>query len=547
VHDSVAEANGKARLLLVDERPEAQSIVDDFLRSSDAGCVLVAAPAAHADSFDFARTLLQADDKGGGSAPAPAPTLGDLTGPATPVTLPDLLVLAVRQAPALELAKIDIEIAEAQIEQARGIEDWSAAADLSVRRNVSTLQQGTVTFSSTDTIVDATGSMSKVFGWGGRLSIDGESRYKHSTDDMGSSDQYLDTITATYVEPILDGRGSDVVRSAVAQARIARDSAALLRTQSAIGVVRDVVSAYWELVFAQRDLEIRKSSLDLANERLRRTQAGIKGGGLARTEALEVELVVATRQEEVIGAELTVVDRSIELRRLVGMEIGPKQLALSTSTDLDVPSQSWDLDALLDNAFRTSPELALLTEQGKNATIEVEVTENGILPTLDLSVSAGPVGIDDSAYGAAKNMVVFDDYGAGLTLSYRQSIGNNAATGAARAARAQRQKIKIDETDARAQIAQSLTQAVLLAEAAVRRVEIAGKAIELAQQNIVAEQSRYSLGKSTNFDVLLRQDELKQAQLRESRAIIDWHKASTVIAAIDGDVLAQLGITLDEK
>jgi outer membrane protein TolC len=513
-------------------------------------CVLAVAPAARADSFRYGVSLLVGDDATGSGAPAPAepaPTLADITGAATPVTLPDLLVLAVRQAPALERAKIDLEIADAAIEQATGIEDWSASADLTLRRSVSTRQISGATVSSKDTVIDGTGNLSKVFGWGGRLSIDGESSWSRSSGATATSDVYLDTVTATYAEPILRGRGRATVRAGIAQARISRDSATLQRTQAAIGVVRDVVSAYWELVFAEQDLEIRKSSLELANERLRRTQAGIKGGGLARTEALEVEQVVATRQEDILAAELTLVDRSIELRRLVGMEIGPKQLTLSTTTELDVPTRTWDLDALLDDAFRSSPELALLTAQGKNATIEVEVTENGILPALDVSLSAGPIGVDDSALGAATNMVTFDDYGAGLTLSYRQSIGNHAATGAARAARAQRQKIRIDETDTRAQIAQSLTEAVLLAEAAVRRVEIAGKAIDLAQQNIVAEQSRYSLGKSTNFDVLQRQDELKLAQLRQARAIIDWHKASTVINAIDGDLLEQFGITLGEK
>jgi len=513
-------------------------------------CLLATASSARAEPIHFAFQLLVEAGDGGGGSSTPPPTasdLGEITGPPTAVTLPDLLVLAVRQAPALQQARIDVEVADAQIEAARGIDDWSTTDALAVSRSASSRSIAGVTVDSTDTVIDGTANLSRVFGWGASLSIDGESQFTRSKGSMGTSNIYLDTVTATYVEPILQGRGSAVVRADQARARIARDSATLQKTQAAISVIRDVIAAYWELVFAQRDLEIRRSSLDLANERLRRTQAGIKGGGLARTEALEVEQVVATREEDVLGSELTLVDRSIELRRLVGMEIGPKQLALSTETDLGVPTTTWDLDALVEDAYTTSPELALLTAQGKDASIEVEVTENGVLPSLDLSLSAGPVGLADSAYGAAKNMVTFEDYGAGATLTYRQSLGNHAATGAARSARAQRQKIRIDETDTRAQIAQSLTEAVLLAETAARRVEIAGKAIELAEQNIVAEQSRYSLGKSTNFDVLQRQDELKQAQLRQARAIIDWHKAATIIAAIDGGLLAEYGITLGEE
>ena len=71
--------------------------------------------------------------------------------------------------------------------------------------------------------------------------------------------------------------------------------------------------------------------LDLARERLRRTQIGMTGGGLANTELLAVEEAIATREEDVLAAEVALVEQSMVLRRPVGMEIGPKNLARSTS------------------------------------------------------------------------------------------------------------------------------------------------------------------------------------------------------------------------
>jgi outer membrane protein len=515
---------------------------------------LVCAVPARADDLHFARRLLKGGDTAGGgggtgsgTAAAPpsdgtaaAPSLDDITGPPTEVSLPDLLAQALKQAPDLQSAVIDLEIADAQIEAARSIDDTSVNASLGGTSSVDHY--------TADASVDFSRVLSggTVVGLSAHSGFDRGQHFDMSTLSLVTSNAFDDEVTASVTQPLLEGRGKSIVQAQKARAAIARTSAELQRRSSAIQVIRDVVNAYWELVFAQRDLEIRQSSLDLANERLRRTLAGIKGGGLARTEALEVQQVVATRQEEVLQAELTLVDRSIDLRRAVGMEIGPRELTLTTATDLGVPGQSWDLDALVADAYETSPELALLTEQGKDASIEVEVTENGVLPSLDLSLSAGPVGADDGFGGAAKNMVTFDDYSAAVTLTYQHSIGNHAATGAAREARAQRRRIQIDEFDTKAQIAQSLTEAVLLADSASKRVELAGTAIDLAQQNIVAEQSRYSLGKSTNFDVLQRQDELKQAQLRQARAIIDWHEAATAIAAIDGTLLDDYGIKLEK-
>jgi outer membrane protein TolC len=539
-----------------------------FLRASTAlAAVLLAATPAHADAtISVYRMLLQPDGGGGGTQPAQvaAPTLTDVIGQPKATTLPELLQLAVRQAPSLQRAEIDIEVALAQVEAARGLDDWTVGADLEVNTDFDDAHSAKLSGDISRLLPDGTvvglnasseykrgrvpGDVTAITGTGtvvgNMFTVDNlEFVYGPERD----TNAWTDIVTATVFTPLMEGRGRDVVRASERRARIARDAATLSQRQAAIAIVRDVVSAYWELAFAQRDLEIRLSSLQLAQERLRRTQAAIKGGGIAATEALAVEQVIAGREEEILGAELTVLDRSVEVRKLVNMEIGPNELSLSTPTELSAPDMKFDLNALIEDAYRTSPELALLATQEKNATIEVEVTENGVLPSLDLSLAFGPVGGGDSFGDAAKNLVTFDELAGGATLTFEHSIGNHAAKGAARQARAERLKIKIDEIDARSQIAQSLAQAVVLAESAARRIEIAGKAIALAEQNIIAEQSRFGLGKSTNFDVLQRQDELKQAQLRQARAIVDWHKAAAVISAISGDLLEKYGITLPER
>ena len=53
------------------------------------------------------------------------------------------------------------------------------------------------------------------------------------------------------------------------------------------------------------------------------------------------------------------------------------------------------------------------------------------------------------------------------------------------------------------------------------------------------------LGKSTNFDVLTRQEELRQAELRKAQALIDWHKGETIVMTLTGDLLPAFGITVD--
>lgn len=514
--------------------------------------LLLGAPAtAAADEATVGlRLLLQPGDPGGaapGATPAPAApvTVIDWSAART-ITLPELLQLAVRQAPALQLAELDIEIAEARMEAARSIDDWAVAAGLTASTAATSFQLGELRIVQNRTSVGVNGEIVRLLPTGGSVTLHASSTFNKTSTDNGSTADYTDTITATITQPLLEGRGEFYFRAQQEQTRLNRDLEVVQRESAAIGVVNQVVAAYWGLVYAQRDLEIRRSSLELARERLRITEASIRGGGVAATEALAVEQVIATREEEVLASEIALVERSINLRRLVQMEIGPGALALSVPPGLTIPSQSFDLDAAIADAYQQSPELAQLAVLEENATITVEVAENGLLPSLTASLTAGPTGIDTNAAKAVANMVTFDGFTVVGRLSFSHSLGNHGAAGVAREARASRAVVAVTAIDVRAQIAQTLAQAVVLAESAERRVAIAARAIELAEQNIKAEQARFGLGKATNFDVLTRQEELKQAQLRQARAIVDWHLAATTIAAVTGRILTDYGISLPE-
>jgi len=76
------------------------------------------------------------------------------------------------------------------------------------------------------------------------------------------------------------------------------------------------------------------------------------------------------------------------------------------------------------------------------------------------------------------------------------------------------------------------------------RVGLAKQTVGFAQQNLEAEKARFSVGQSTNNDILLRQQELKQAQISGARAAVDLLEADVALGALTGDVLETYGVTL---
>jgi outer membrane protein TolC len=316
------------------------------------------------------------------------------------------------------------------------------------------------------------------------------------------------------------------------------------RENAAANVVRDVIHAYWELAFAAQDLEIRKASLALAREQLRIVQAGISVGKLAKTESTAVEQAIAVREEEVLLAEQLLSERALELRRLTGMEIGPGEIDLVATDRLETAATIPDLDQMLSRALEQNPQILAVRAAGKSAAIDVEVTENGLLPQLDFNASAGPTAQASTLGSAITDLAQFDSFTVNAGVVFSWNIGNDGAEGAHRAAQGRLRKVKMTEADIKAQIAVAVVRGVNLVKSATKRMEVTAKATQLAQQNIDSEKARWEVGRATNFDILQRQDEYAQSQLREARARADYLKAVATLEALTGDLLPRYGIEL---
>jgi len=59
-----------------------------------------------------------------------------------------------------------------------------------------------------------------------------------------------------------------------------------------------------------------------------------------------------------------------------------------------------------------------------------------------------------------------------------------------------------------------------------------------------AERARFDVGRSTNNDVLLRQQELRTAELQVARAAADVAIAETALSALTGDILEHYSVKL---
>jgi outer membrane protein TolC len=533
------------------------------MRFSRLACLLFAliagAPSgAHADVLG--RALKAAEQQPGAGAPppqTPTPTLTEWAGEPRSITLPELLQITIRQAPNLQSATIDIAVAEARIEQTWARNDWLAKIQLTGNRT-GEVPEGTTTINS-ETRIGGTADLSRNLPTGGTIDLHAGTRYDRlaftftATNPLtgepltqtGTVTSWTNDLNGSITQPLLRNRGRRLFEANEVKATLARDVSVLARRLAAIQTAQTVISAYWDLVLAEQTVAITQGSLDLARERLRVTRIGADGGKVPRSEIPAVLQIIATREEDVLNGELGVLNASIAMRRAAGMPIGPGELGLRVATDLDIKDQPLVLGELVERAFAASPELAQLAKQDASATIDVEIAENGLLPQLDAALTVGTSSLGDTFADATRDMTKSKSFVVTGSLTFQQSLGRHDALGRTREQRELKHKLTVTAADLHFQIAQTMSRAVAQLELARRRVTLSQRAIELANENVKIETDRFNLGKSTNFDVLNRLEELRQAELRKAQALTDWHKAEVVIQSLTGDLLPMYGISVD--
>ena len=254
--------------------------------------------------------------------------------------------------------------------------------------------------------------------------------------------------------------------------------------------------------------------------------------------------MIATRQQDVISAEQQIFDRSLALRELAGLEIGPDALEVTTEPLGTIGDDKLDIKSTVAAAFEHSALLASLAAGVRAAEANIDSAENAARPRLDVSVTGGPAGTDTTLAKSIKSAARGDGYQVNASLTFDATIERHAEKGGLADAHARLQRTKVDERAARAHIATQAIRIVQRIKAAYASAKLSDEAVELANLNIEAEKNRFELGKSTNFDVLRRQDELEQAKLRKVSAIVDYLGARAELDALTGAILSRFAITL---
>jgi outer membrane protein TolC len=408
-------------------------------------------------------------------------------------------------------------------------------------------------------------SVSQLLPTGGRVSA-GISSYKSESNRSFQTinPRYGSTLSFSFWQPLLRNFGLELNRRDI---RVARNNLDISETQFRAAVedtILRVEQAYWNLVYAVENLEVRRQSLALARDLLVKNRREAEVGTIAPIEVLNAESEVATREADILEAESAVSSRQDQLLVILNLEASEAGPRTARVIPLDKPAYEARLLALeecLATALANRTDLQVYRIDLETKLLTYAYWRNQLLPDLSFSASIWSPGVsgtrllyqDDNPLTG----VVTGTVPGGAAASIRDALGfkyRNWSVGLSLSVPIQNYltrghfaSIKLSQEQALLRIKNVEQQVYLEVKNAVRDVETNYKRVQayrvardLAERKLVAEEKKLKVGLTTNYLVLIHQRDLANARTSELKAVIDYNLS---LAALD----RTLGTSLKRK
>jgi outer membrane protein TolC len=357
---------------------------------------------------------------------------------------------------------------------------------------------------------------------------------------------YASTLSFNLTQPLLRNLGPMVNKTLITIARNAAAVEQLQLVQQVLTVIAQVEQTYWELVFARENLKVARATLQAAEELLASNREKVKAGVMAEVEVLQAQAGVASRIEQILLAQKTVEDQEDQLRRLLSQS----EWNLTQTTPLvplDQPLQhrpDIPLNENITQALEHRPEVLQAKKNLNSSQVQTQFAKNQVLPDLSFQGGLGLAGLGKNPSDSWDRLGSTDFYnmGGGLVLSY--PLGN-------RGAESQLQRRVLETHQQQASLLRVRQQVILDVKEAIRQIVTNHKRIHtnqtarrLSEKQLKAEEERLNLGLSTTRLVIEFQRDLRIAQSRELRAILDYNRSLSHLRLVTASTLDHYNIEI---
>lgn len=464
------------------------------------------------------------------------------------LTLEECIVRTMKNNLSVSIQELSPELAAANLSKAREKYYPTLAFNFNQRETNTASYSWLESAESTMTKYNSvSGNISQSIPFGGSLNISLDS-YKNDTNQSFQTinPRYGSTLRFDFTQPLLQNFGYNISRKEIIIARNNLEISQAQLEKTLMDMVYSVEQAYWALSYAIDTLEVRRQSLKLAQELLEKNKRSVEIGTLAPIEILSAQSEVATREADIIQAELAVKNAEDQLKVLMNLS-QEEEKQYTAIIPVDKPrfeQKAIPLEEALSIALANRPDLRSLQVELSNQQFNLSVAKNQLLPQLNLNASYWSPGIsgDRLIYqngnpltgvvidvipgprsDAVKDALGFKYKNWSVGLSLNIPLSNVVSRASYAQAKINLEQAMLNKKRQEQQALLEIKTALRDVEANLKRVQSYRVARELQEQKLAAEEEKLKVGQSTNYTVLMYQRDLANARATELKSIIDYN------------------------
>lgn len=476
-----------------------------------------------------------------------------------PVTLHDLLVAAINTNLELRAKRIDPKIQELRTNAALGAFEPSVVGGYSYAYNErpKTAQEnsslGSIFGGTNDPILREKNVRSQI-GVAGRLPfgtsyelLTGSDRIRNSYNTFKS--EYIATSSFTLTQPLLKDFGYGGSLAEVRLQRIATAAARFDLQTVALRIMRDVANAYYELAFAQKNIEVKTEAVTVAANLVRDNQRRLDEGRMAPIDVTQAQSRLAEAKEELLVARNFLAQRRNAIRELTRDNFSVDEAAEFTvdSSFITTVAPVIARDAALVDLFNYNPSYLASQELTKAEDVRVAYAKNQLWPRVDLKASIGYNGLSRTIEMSYKNYWERSDpsWSAGVIINV--PIFNKTGRSRLQEAKQRKAQALLELKRTEVTLLTAFDNAMRDIANATERVTLVKDSVRLAESALDAELRRLTSGMTTSFNVAQAQRDLSQARSRELATYVELNKAVTQLNFVLGTLDKSLRVSLSTE
>ena len=509
-----------------------------------------------------------------------------------PLSLREALAMALENNKDIEVARENVRIAEFDFHGAQGAYDPRFTTQSFYERienPISSFLAGGQNGSTVQTDYTATARLEgQTPKFGGNYRLDFSSvRLNTNNSFTALNPQYPTVLAFSYTQPLWRGLRIDQTRRQIEIARKNLSISDAQFRQRAIDTITNVQRAYWDLVFALRNLQVQRDTVSVARTELEHNKRLVNEGQLAPIDVVAVEAQISTYEQRVFAALEDVSRAENNLKNMIAKdqkaELWAESIVPTDPVNLTVPEVS--LPDALKTAMENRPELQQVNVLKEINQIDQRYFKDQTKPQVDLVGTYGVSGLAGSissnivnpltqssallrqrvdelstiagldplpvippqqfsqdllgGYGQSLQNLLANRYGtARIGVQISLPLRNRTAEANLGRALVEGERIGTQREQLKQLIQVDVRNALQSLRSSEARLRAAVATREANEQQFASEQRKLDTGLSTTFLLLERQTALTEARGQELKAQTDLNKAIADLQRATGNALS---------